>query len=117
MTAAPWRLTVTSIDVPLAEERAAHDRTRRLLVIERARVERLRAELAAARAGTADARDAVIQAQSALLDTLQAAQWTRDTEMAEHLNTHMCTPRPAPDPLAPIRPATPPRPAFEGVRW
>jgi multidrug resistance efflux pump len=100
VTAAPsWRITVTGLDSPLEEERAAHDVTRRQLAAAQARIERLRDELAAARAGTNDAREDVIRSQSLLLDTLQAAQWARDTEMAEHLNKHVCTPRP-PKPAA-----------------
>lgn len=99
---AAWRATavsppVTQMSLRLLEaERAAHDLTRRHLAAAQARIQRLRDELAAARAGTHDAREAVIKAQSLLLDTLQAAQWARDTEMAEHLNNHLCTPKAPP---------------------
>jgi uncharacterized protein YqfA (UPF0365 family) len=105
VTAAPWRLTVTDagLSAPLGAERAAHDATRRELAWAQARIERLRAELVAARSGTPTALEAVIRSQSELLDNLQRAQLARDVEMAEHLNKHVCTPRPPKPPTAPAQ--------------
>ena len=112
-----WRATSTAPPVAqmslrlLESERAAHDVTRRHLAAALAQVERLRVELAAARTGTNDAREDVIKAQSLLLDNLQAAQWARDTEMAEHLNKHVCTPKAADPAPAPAHVST------QEVRW
>lgn len=103
VTAPSWRITVTGIEGPLEAERAAHNVTRRQLVAARASIERLRQELAAYRAGTTTALEDVIRAQGLILDALQDAQLERDVEMAEHLNGHVCTPRPPKPPTPPAQ--------------
>jgi hypothetical protein len=96
VTAVDWSptATATAIAGPVELERRAHAETRRRLGVANATIERLRDELACAQDGSAGAWEDLVRRQSARIEALQASQLVRDVEMADHLNRHVCKPRP-----------------------